>query len=224
MLRCAGVHERVRPAGGLRRAALQGAPLQRIRFRRTLRVCLAVYSRVGWQVSGEGEEKYLIATSEQTLCSMLRHKWIDPKACPMRLAGYSTCFRKEVRAQRFARAASVLAAPVLWWLSETSRDAPPGWLARPRHAGHLPRAPVREGGAVLRHRCAAAASGWHVSASDPRLRGPCTVPDGDESWKMQEEMLKNSEEFYQVCFVFGALRGASLTLLDTGARPAVPRG
>ena len=48
------------------------------------------------QVSGEGEEKYLIATSEQTLCSMLRHKWIDPKACPMRLAGYSTCFRKEV--------------------------------------------------------------------------------------------------------------------------------
>ena len=48
-------------------------------------------------MSGEGEEKYLIATSEQTLCSMLRHKWIDPKACPMRLAGYSTCFRKEVR-------------------------------------------------------------------------------------------------------------------------------
>ncbi len=47
-------------------------------------------------MSGEGEEKYLIATSEQTLCSMLRHKWIDPKACPMRLAGYSTCFRKEV--------------------------------------------------------------------------------------------------------------------------------
>jgi seryl-tRNA synthetase len=48
------------------------------------------------QVSGEGEEKYLIATSEQTLCSMLRHKWIEPKSCPMRLAGYSTCFRKEV--------------------------------------------------------------------------------------------------------------------------------
>ena len=24
-----------------------------------------------------------------------------------------------------------------------------------------------------------------------------TVPDGDESWKMQEEMLANSEEFYK---------------------------
>ena len=49
-----------------------------------------------YKVSGEGEEKYLIATSEQTLCSMLRHRWISPKECPMRLAGYSTCFRKEV--------------------------------------------------------------------------------------------------------------------------------
>ena len=60
--------------------------------------CAAVLTRIAAliQVSGEGEEKYLIATSEQTLCSMLRHKWIDPKACPMRLAGYSTCFRKEV--------------------------------------------------------------------------------------------------------------------------------
>ena len=58
--------------------------------------CAAVLTRKAAQVSGEGEEKYLIATSEQTLCSMLRHKWIDPKACPMRLAGYSTCFRKEV--------------------------------------------------------------------------------------------------------------------------------
>lgn len=54
------------------------------------------------QVSGEGDEKYLIATSEQTLCSMLRHKWIDPKECPMRLAGYSTCFRKEVRPVQYA--------------------------------------------------------------------------------------------------------------------------
>ena len=49
-----------------------------------------------YKVSGEGEEKYLIATSEQTLCSMMRHRWVDPKTCPMRYAGYSTCFRKEV--------------------------------------------------------------------------------------------------------------------------------
>ena len=61
-----------------------------------LRPLCSSHTGAAQQVSGEGEEKYLIATSEQTLCSMLRHKWIDPKACPMRLAGYSTCFRKEV--------------------------------------------------------------------------------------------------------------------------------
>lgn len=36
------------------------------------------------QVSGEGEDKYLIATSEQTLCSMLRKTWISPKDLPQR--------------------------------------------------------------------------------------------------------------------------------------------
>jgi seryl-tRNA synthetase len=38
--------------------------------------------------------------------------------------------------------------------------------------------------------------------SDSRRTVSIIVPDGDESWKMQEEMLKNSEEFYQVCFSF----------------------
>ena len=41
------------------------------------------------------EDKYLIATSEQTCCSFLRKRWIQPKELPIRLAGYSTCFRKE---------------------------------------------------------------------------------------------------------------------------------
>jgi seryl-tRNA synthetase len=39
-------------------------------------------------------------------------------------------------------------------------------------------------------------------SSDSRRRMRPIVPDGDESWKMQEEMLKNSEEFYQVCLGF----------------------
>ena len=50
----------------------------------------------GVQVSGEGDDKYLIATSEQTLCSMLRKSWQDTKNLPQKYAGYSTCFRKEV--------------------------------------------------------------------------------------------------------------------------------
>jgi len=45
---------------------------------------------------GEGEDKYLIATSEQTLCAMHRKSWFDRADLPRRLVGYSTCFRKEV--------------------------------------------------------------------------------------------------------------------------------
>jgi seryl-tRNA synthetase len=46
--------------------------------------------------AGEGEDKYLIATSEQTLCAMHRKGWFEKADLPLRLVGYSTCFRKEV--------------------------------------------------------------------------------------------------------------------------------
>ena len=116
----------------------------------------------GAQVSGEGEEKYLIATSEQTLCSMLRKRWIHPKECPIRLAGYSTCFRKEARAAPHHHHHPTLTrarqrGPSMCECSSCVCDFWRVWrrgaggVARARHAGHLPRAPVREGGAVLRH-------------------------------------------------------------------------
>ncbi len=56
---------------------------------------LADFDEQLYKVSGEGDDKYLIATSEQTCCSYLRKRWIQPKELPMRFAGYSTCFRKE---------------------------------------------------------------------------------------------------------------------------------
>ncbi|POO02240.1 Serine-tRNA ligase, type [Trema orientale] len=45
--------------------------------------------------AAEGDEKYLIATSEQPLCAYHQDEWIHPKQLPIRYAGYSTCFRKE---------------------------------------------------------------------------------------------------------------------------------
>eukprot|EP00245_Coleochaete_scutata_P003266 TRINITY_DN14767_c0_g2_i4.p1 TRINITY_DN14767_c0_g2~~TRINITY_DN14767_c0_g2_i4.p1 ORF type:complete len:286 (-),score=82.76 TRINITY_DN14767_c0_g2_i4:1609-2466(-) len=48
-----------------------------------------------YKVTGEGEDKYLIATSEQPLCTFHRGEWMDPKNLPLRYCGYSTCFRKE---------------------------------------------------------------------------------------------------------------------------------
>jgi seryl-tRNA synthetase len=48
-----------------------------------------------YKVTGEGEDKYLIATSEQALCAYNQGKTIEKKDLPVRYAGYSSCFRKE---------------------------------------------------------------------------------------------------------------------------------
>ncbi|PSC72955.1 Serine-tRNA ligase [Micractinium conductrix] len=48
-----------------------------------------------YKVTGEGDEKYLIATSEQTLCAMHRKDWFEKGQLPIKYVGYSTCFRKE---------------------------------------------------------------------------------------------------------------------------------
>lgn len=48
-----------------------------------------------YKVTGEGEEKYLIATSEQTMCAFYRNEWFEKHHLPIKSVGYSTCFRKE---------------------------------------------------------------------------------------------------------------------------------
>ncbi|KAL6765757.1 seryl-tRNA synthetase [Haematococcus lacustris] len=48
-----------------------------------------------YKVTGEGDDKYLIATSEQTLCAMHRKGWFEKQDLPVKYVGYSTCFRKE---------------------------------------------------------------------------------------------------------------------------------
>jgi seryl-tRNA synthetase len=49
-----------------------------------------------YKVSGEGDDKYLIATSEQPIAAFHLNEWIDDKKLPIQYAGVSTCFRKEV--------------------------------------------------------------------------------------------------------------------------------
>ncbi|MEW5301881.1 MAG: hypothetical protein WDW36_004708 [Sanguina aurantia] len=49
-----------------------------------------------YKVTGEGDDKYLIATSEQPLCAMHRKGWFEGRELPIKYVGYSTCFRKEV--------------------------------------------------------------------------------------------------------------------------------
>jgi seryl-tRNA synthetase len=46
----------------------------------------------------EGEDLYLIATSEHPIGAMYQGEIIDEDLLPMKFAGYSTCFRKEIGA------------------------------------------------------------------------------------------------------------------------------
>lgn len=48
-----------------------------------------------YKVSGDGDDKYLIATSEQPICAYHKDDWIPEKSLPIRYSGISTCFRKE---------------------------------------------------------------------------------------------------------------------------------
>ena len=58
---------------------------------------LADFDEQLYSVTGEGEDKYLIATAEQPLCVYHRNQFYSEGdlAEPIKLAGYSSCFRKE---------------------------------------------------------------------------------------------------------------------------------
>ncbi|CAL5375587.1 unnamed protein product [Camellia sinensis] len=56
---------------------------------------LAQFDEELYKVTGEGDDKYLIATAEQPLCAYHLDDWIHPSQLPIRYAGYSSCFRKE---------------------------------------------------------------------------------------------------------------------------------
>ncbi|XP_062012196.1 serine--tRNA ligase-like [Rosa rugosa] len=48
-----------------------------------------------YKVTGEGDDKYLIATAEQPLCARHKDGWFHPFQLPIKYAGFSYCFRTE---------------------------------------------------------------------------------------------------------------------------------
>merc|ERR1712063_180796 len=56
---------------------------------------LAQFDEELYKVTGDGDDKYLIATSEQPISAYHRGEWMAPKSLPLKYAGSSTCFRKE---------------------------------------------------------------------------------------------------------------------------------
>ncbi|XP_062210236.1 serine--tRNA ligase-like [Phragmites australis] len=133
---------------------------------------LAQFDEELYKLTGDGEEKYLIATSEQPLCAYHLGDRIYPAELPIRYAGYSTCFRKEAGSH--------------------GRDT----------------------------------SGIFRVHQFEKIEQFCvTGPNGNDSWEMHEEMLKNSEDFYKeiglpyqvVSIVSGALNDAAAKKYDLEA-------
>ncbi|KAJ7297979.1 hypothetical protein O6H91_Y025000 [Diphasiastrum complanatum] len=133
---------------------------------------LAQFDEELYKVTGEGDDKYLIATAEQPICAFHRGDWLDPKSLPRLYAGYSSCFRKEAGSH--------------------GRDT----------------------------------LGIFRVHQFEKVEQFCVAsPLGDESWRMHEEMLKNSEEFYTelglpyqvVAIVSGALNDAAAKKYDLEA-------
>lgn len=122
-----------------------------------------------YKLTGEGEDKYLIATSEQPLCAHHKDEWFHPSQLPKKYAGFSYCFRTEAGSHG----------------QETL-------------------------GLFRTHEFA-------------KVEQFCvTSPNGNDSWDMHEEMIKNSEDFYKVLnipyrvvnIVSGALNGAAAKKYD----------
>ncbi|KAJ4719486.1 serine--tRNA ligase-like [Melia azedarach] len=105
---------------------------------------LAQFDEELYKVTGEGDDKYLIATAEQPLCAYHIDDWIHPSELPIRYAGYSSCFRKEAGSH--------------------GRDT---------------------------------LGIFRVHQFEKVEQFCVTSPNGNESWEMHEEMMKNSEEFYK---------------------------
>lgn len=130
---------------------------------------LAQFDEELYKVTGEGEDKYLIATAEQPLCAYHIDDWIHPSQLPIRYAGYSSCFRKEAGSH--------------------GRDT---------------------------------LGIFRVHQFEKVEQFCITNPENNDSWEMHEEMIKNSEEFYQalnipyqiVSIVSGALNDAAAKKYD----------
>ncbi|KAK6915561.1 Aminoacyl-tRNA synthetase, class II (G/ P/ S/T) [Dillenia turbinata] len=130
---------------------------------------LAQFDEELYKVTGEGDDKYLIATAEQPLCAYHMDDWIHPSQLPIRYAGYSSCFRKEAGSH--------------------GRDT---------------------------------LGIFRVHQFEKVEQFCLTSPNGNDSWEMHEEMIKNSEDFYKmlkipyqvVAIVSGALNDAAAKKYD----------
>ncbi|KAL6553562.1 hypothetical protein OROGR_007404 [Orobanche gracilis] len=129
----------------------------------------AQFDKELYKVTGDGDDKYLIAAAEQPLCAYHIDDWIHPTKLPLRYVGYSTCFRKGASCDTLGI--------------------------------------------------------FNANQFQEVVQLCITGPNGNDSWDMHEEMIKNSEEFFQmlklpyriVPIVSGAVNGAASKTYDLEA-------
>ncbi|KAH0465081.1 hypothetical protein IEQ34_005184 [Dendrobium chrysotoxum] len=170
---------------------------------------LAQFDEELYKVTGEGDDKYLIATSEQPLCSYHLEERIYPTSLPLRYC-HIQCV--SVVLHQFCFAVNLM--------GKISRDE----LALLMHLLVL----LRYAGYSTCFRKEAGSHGrdtlgiFRVHQFEKVEQFCITSPNDNESWLMLEEMLKNSEEFYQelqipyqiVSIVSGALNDAAAKKYD----------
>jgi len=155
-----------------------------------------------YKVTGDEDDKYLIATSEQPISAFHSDEWFDrpEQQLPIKYAGYSTCFRKEAgshgkdtwgifRVHQFEKIEQVCTLLLVAMLYRPF-DSISSSLSSP-----LP-------------------TSYQFCITDPA-----------SSWDMLDTMLGNSEAFYQslglpyqvVAIVSGALNNAAAMKYDLEA-------
>ncbi|CAK9164569.1 unnamed protein product [Ilex paraguariensis] len=158
------------------------------------------------KVTGEGEDKYLIATAEQPLCAYHLDDWIHPSQLPLRLEH----FLLTIVALLGAKGPSQITKEWQLLLSiNTAQYA--------RYAGYSS-CFRKEAGSHGRDTLGI----FRVHQFEKVEQFCLTSPNGNDSWEMHEEMLKNSEEFYKmlkipyqvVAIVSGALNDAAAKKYD----------
>ena len=142
--------------------------------------------------SGEGEDKYLVATAEQPLCAMHKDQWFEEKELPLKYVAYSSCFRKEAGSHGRDTAGIFRYVRLYVTVSETIFLSLLNLLVSSTKSSLL---------------CKSSSCCWpdnydtcllcRVHQFEKVEQFIVTSPKGDASWHAFEEMARNAEDFYQ---------------------------
>ncbi|KAA6383799.1 MAG: putative Serine--tRNA ligase [Streblomastix strix] len=179
-----------------------------------------------YKVTGEGEDKYLIATSEQPLTCLHRGDWMEPQDLPIRYMGKSTCFRKEAGSHG-KDTLGIFRIHQFDKIEQMCITAPEGEADYQKRVRIEKKEKVKE---KKKDKVKDKDNEDQKGIGEEQKDNINLDEDGNDghligSWAMFHEMIKNSEDFYQklgfgyriVNIVAGALNNAAAMKYDLEA-------